>query len=155
MLCEKQRKGGTKEAGAWKGTYKNWERISFKNGAIVVHLQVIHKQIQCLTYCLGQSNHNLLTCGDLCDPADDTLHSIHPYLQLHASHLDDVIPHFCSHPLQALWSACCPYRCALDKRNVCGDSTYLRNDLTINTPSLSLEPSSITVTVDSLIYSIV
>lgn len=45
MLCEKQRKGGTKEAGAWKGTYNNWERISFKNGAIVVHLQVIHKQI--------------------------------------------------------------------------------------------------------------
>lgn len=45
MLCEKQRRGGTKEAGAWKGTYKNWERISFKNGAIVVHLQVIHKQI--------------------------------------------------------------------------------------------------------------
>uniref|UniRef100_A0A672P303 Uncharacterized protein n=1 Tax=Sinocyclocheilus grahami TaxID=75366 RepID=A0A672P303_SINGR len=43
----------------------------------------------CLTYCLCQSDDNLLTCGDFCDPADDALHSIHPYLQLHASHLDD------------------------------------------------------------------
>lgn len=63
-----------------------------------------------LTYGLGQRDHHLLTCGDLSDPADNALDSIHPHFQLHGSHLGDVIPLWWSGLLNGLSLAFCTER---------------------------------------------
>lgn len=45
-----------------------------------------------LTDGLSQSDDHFLACGELCDPAHDALHSVHPHFQLHCLHPEALIP---------------------------------------------------------------
>lgn len=45
-----------------------------------------------LTNGLRQSDDHFLAGGELCDPAHNTLHSVHPDFQLHGLHPEALIP---------------------------------------------------------------
>lgn len=45
-----------------------------------------------LTDGLSQSDDHFLTCGELGDPANDSLHTVHPDFQLHGPHPEALIP---------------------------------------------------------------
>lgn len=45
-----------------------------------------------LTDGLSQSDDHFLACGELGDPAHDSLHSVHPNFQLHGPHPEALIP---------------------------------------------------------------
>lgn len=45
-----------------------------------------------LTDGLSQSDDHFLACGELGDPANDSLHTVHPHFQLHGPHPEALIP---------------------------------------------------------------